>query len=127
MVNLGQKVFAMGGVTQTQHTVKDIEVFDAGSKSWSLHSSTLLSKSTDDLAVTELPSSSVSCNKDCKCGVRSGARIVGGTDAEVIPKKNKFILQFILRLGTIHGWDFCSLRGRPDLYTVNVLQHWFVN
>ena len=87
MVTLGQKVFAMGGVTQTEHTVKDIEVFDASSKSWSLHSSTLLSKSTDDLAVTELPSTSVSCNQGCKCGVRSGARIVGGTDAQVIPKK----------------------------------------
>ena len=95
MVTLGQKVFAMGGVTQTQHTVKDVEVFDAGSKSWSLHSSTLLSKSTDDLAVTELPSSSVSCNKDCECGVRSGARIVGGTDAQVIPKKtNLFCSSF---------------------------------
>ena len=100
MVNIGEKVFAIGG---QRHTSDDspldvIEVFDAVSKSWSLHSSTLFSKSTDDLAVTELPSSSVSCNKDCECGVRSGARIVGGTDAQVIKKTNLFCSSF-------SGWE----------------------
>ena len=85
LVTLGQKVFALGGKREASDdsTLAEIEVFDADSESWSLHSSTLFSKSTDGLAVTELPSSSVSCIQDCQCGVKSGARIVGGTEAQV--------------------------------------------
>ena len=85
LVTLGQKVFALGGRRDDSDdsTLGDVEVFDADSESWSLHSSKLLSKSTDDLALTELPSSAVSCTKDCQCGVKSGARIVGGTETQV--------------------------------------------
>ena len=85
MVTLGQKVFALGGQRQPNDdsTLDVIEVFDPNSESWSIHTSSLLSKSTDDLAVTELPIAAVSCNQGCQCGVRSGSRIVGGEEAEV--------------------------------------------
>ena len=85
LVTLDQKVFALGGKREASDdsTLAEIEVFDADSESWSLQSSTLFSKSTEGLAVTELPSSSVSCIQDCQCGVKSGARIVGGTEAQV--------------------------------------------
>ena len=85
MVTLGQRVFALGGQRQPNDdsTLDVIEVFDPNSESWSVHTSSLISKSTDDLAVTELPISAVSCNQGCQCGVRPGARIVGGEEAEV--------------------------------------------
>ena len=86
LVTLGHKVFALGGQREAScndSALGEIEVFDADSESWSLHSSKLLSKSTDGLAVTELPSSAVSCIQDCQCGVKAGARIVGGTEAQV--------------------------------------------
>ena len=85
-MTLGHKVFALGGQREAScndSALGEIEVFNADSESWSLHSSKLLSKSTDGLAVTELPSSAVSCIQDCQCGVKSGARIVGGTEAQV--------------------------------------------
>ena len=86
MVTLGQSVFALGGRRQSNDdsTLDAIEVFDPKSESWSLHTSNLFSKSTDDLAVTELPISAVSCNQGCQCGVRSSGRIIGGVEAEVI-------------------------------------------
>ena len=86
MVTLGQSVFALGGQRQPSDdsTLDVIEVFDPKSESWSLHTSSLFSKSTDDLAVTELPMSAVSCNQGCQCGVRSSGRIIGGVEAEVI-------------------------------------------
>ena len=85
LVNLGQSIFALGGQLQSGNgaPLNDIEVFDSESESWSLHPANLLSTSTDGLAVTEMPSSSVSCNEGCECGVRSGARIVGGAEAQV--------------------------------------------
>ena len=51
MVTLGQSVFALGGQRQPSDdsTLDVIEVFDTNSESWSLHTSSLLSKSTDDL------------------------------------------------------------------------------
>ena len=85
MVALGQKVFALGGQRQSSDDSKldEIEVFDAILESWSLHDSTLLSEATNGIAVTEFPISSVSCNQDCACGVRPGARVVGGQEPEV--------------------------------------------
>ena len=85
LVNLGQSIFALGGQLQSGDgaPLNDIEVFDSESELWSLHPAKLLSTSTDGLAVTEMPSSSVSCNEGCECGVRSGARIVGGAEAQV--------------------------------------------
>ena len=69
-------------------TLDYIEVFNDQSESWSQHLPSLLSKTTNGLAVTELPLSAVSCNKGCKCGDKSGSRIAGGTEAEVMNKKN---------------------------------------
>ena len=92
MVTLGQSVFALGGQRQPSDdsTLDVIEVFDPrpNSESWNLHTSSLLSKSTNDLAITELPMSAVSCNQGCQCGVRSGSRIIGGVEAEVISSQN---------------------------------------
>ena len=86
MVNLGQKIFALGGQRQADDfsALDAIEVFDEDSDTWSIHSASLLSKSTEGLALTELPSSAVSCVQECQCGVKSGARIVGGLEAQVI-------------------------------------------
>ena len=85
IVNIGQKVFAFGGQRHPDDNSRldVIEVFDVRSETWSLHSSSLLSKSTDGLAATELPRSAISCSQGCQCGVRSGARIVGGVDVQV--------------------------------------------
>ena len=128
MVNIGEKVFAIGG---QRHTSDDspldvIEVFDPNSESWSEHTSSLISKSTDDLAVTELPVSAVSCNQGCQCGVKSGARIVGGAEAQVtgtigwvFPPEN-----FCSRLPPIPGWASCSLPVKPTFLRLNVQQHW---
>ena len=98
MVTLGQQVFVLGGQRQPNNdsTLDVIEVFDLNSESWSEHTSSLLSKSTDDLAVTELPISAVSCNQGCQCGVRSYARIVGGEEAEVKFLKIAKVCFFVL-------------------------------
>ena len=90
MVTLGKKVFALGGQRHLDDdtTLDYVEVFNNQSESWSPHLPSLLSKTTNGLAVTELPLSAVSCNKGCKCGDKSGSRIVGGTEAEVMNKKN---------------------------------------
>ena len=80
-----------------------IEVFNNKSESWSQHLPSLLSKTTNGLAVTELPLSAVSCNKGCKFGKKSGARIVGGKEAEVV---NKVSFVFIF----LSGW-FSSMVG----------------
>ena len=90
MVTLGKKVFALGGQRHLNDdsTLDYVEVFNNKSESWSQHLPSLLSKTTNGLAVTELPLSAVSCNKGCKCGDKSGSRIVGGTEAEVINKKD---------------------------------------
>ena len=88
LVTLGKKLFALGGQTDQDFSQTNvIEVFDPNSESWSLHTSSLLSNSTDDLAVTELPHFAVSCNKGCQCGVKSDARIIGGVEAEVVSFK----------------------------------------
>ena len=91
MVTLGQSVFALGGQRQPSDdsTLDAIEVFDSNSESWSLHTSSLLSKTTKDLAITELPISAVSCSEGCQCGGRSGSRIIGGVEAEVISTQSK--------------------------------------
>ena len=86
MVTLGDSIFALGGQRNADDdsTLETIEKFNPDSESWTVHSTKLLSKSTNGLAVTELPLSAVSCNQGCKCGrVRSTAKIVGGEDAEV--------------------------------------------
>ena len=90
MVTLGKKVFALGGQRHLNDdtTLDYVEVFNNQSESWSQHLPSLLSKTTNGLAVTELPLSAVSCNKGCKCGVKSRSRIVGGTEAEVIHNKD---------------------------------------
>ena len=90
MIALGDTLFALGGKHHVDGTTVDtVEVFDPKSESWSLHASNLFSKSTDDLAVTELPISAVSCNQNCQCGVKSSARIVGGVEAEVISSQSR--------------------------------------
>ena len=85
MVNIGQKVFALGGQRQPDDNSRldVIEVFDVISNTWSVHSSSLLSASTDGIAVTELPRSAVFCGQGCQCGVRSKTRIIGGELTEV--------------------------------------------
>ena len=91
MVTLGQSIFALGGQRKPSDdsTLDVIEVFDPKSESWSLHTSSLFSKTTKDLAITELPISAVSCNHGCQCGVRSGSRIIGGVEAEVISSQSR--------------------------------------
>ena len=85
MIALGEALFALGGKHHIDGTtVGAVEVFDPKSESWSLHTPSLLSQSTDDLAVTELPISAVSCSQGCQCGVKSSGRIIGGIEAEVI-------------------------------------------
>ena len=86
MVTLGKKVFALGGQRHLNDdtTLDYVEVFNNQSESWSQHLPSLMSKTTNGIAVTELPLSAVSCTKGCKCGDKSGARIVGGTEAEVM-------------------------------------------
>ena len=85
MIALGDTLFALGGKHHIDGTtVGAVEVFDPKSESWSLHTPSLLSQSTDDLAVTQLPISAVSCSQGCQCGVRSSGRIIGGIEAEVI-------------------------------------------
>ena len=86
MVKLGESVFALGGQRNAgdDSRLETIEKFNPDSESWTVHSAQLLSKSTNGLAVTELPLSAVSCNQGCKCGrVRSSSKIVGGEKAEV--------------------------------------------
>ena len=104
IVNIGQKVFAFGGQRHPDDNSRldVIEVFDVHSETWNVHSSSLLSESTDGLAATELPRSAISCSQGCQCGVRSGARIVGGVDAQVILQlivSLLFVLTHILNLG----------------------------
>ena len=91
MVTLGQSVFALGGQRQPSDdsTLDAIEVFDSNSESWSPHTSSLSSKATNGLAITELPISAVSCSQGCQCGVRSGSRIIGGIEAEVISSQSR--------------------------------------
>ena len=107
MVTLGKKVFALGGQRHLNDdsTLDYIEVFNNKSESWSRHLPSLLSKTTNGLAVTELPLSAVSCNKGCKCGDKSGSRIVGGKEAEVINKKKNPIWS-----DSLSGW-FASMVG----------------
>ena len=128
MVTLGQKIFALGGQRQADDfsALDVIEVFDEDSDTWSIHSANLLSKSTEGLALTELPSSAVSCVQECQCGVKSGARIVGGAEAQVtgttcwvFPPEN-----FCSRLPPIPGWASCSLPAKPTFLRLNVQQHW---
>ena len=128
MVNLGQKIFGLGGQRRADDfsALDAIEVFDEDSDTWSIHSASLLSKSTEGLALTELPSSAVSCVQDCQCGVKSGARIVGGVEAQVtgticwvFPPEN-----FCSRLPPIPGWASCSLPAKPTFLRLNVQQHW---
>ena len=84
MVNIGHKIFALGGHRLTNDaSLAEVEVFDPNSESWILHTSTLLTQSTDSLAVTQLPISAVSCNQGCQCGVKAAGRIVGGEEAQV--------------------------------------------
>ena len=85
-------------------TVDTVEVFDPKSESWSLHASNLFSKSTDDLAVTELPGSAVSCNQNCQCGVKSSARIVGGVEAEVNSSQSRIFHLAIFCQAMDHPW-----------------------
>ena len=90
MISLGDTLFALGGRHHIDGTtVGTVEVFNPNSESWSPHTSSLFSKSTDDLAVAELPLPAVSCNQGCQCGVKSGARIIGGVEAEVISSGKK--------------------------------------
>ena len=88
MVTLGKKVFALGGQRHLNDdsTLDYVEVFNNKSESWSRHLPSLLSKTTNGLAVTELPTSAVSCTKGCMCGDKTGSRIVGGKEAEVVNK-----------------------------------------
>ena len=86
MVTLGDSIFVLGGQRNSDDdsTLETIEKFNPDSESWTVHSTQLLSTSTNGLAVTELPLSAVSCNQGCKCGrVRSGAKVFGGEEAEV--------------------------------------------
>ena len=121
LVALGQKVFALGGQREANDysTLDNIEVFDAGSESWSLHSSKLLSKSTDGLAVTELPSSAVSCIKDCQCGVKSGARIAGGAEAQVkLIERDNF--ENLFCQDPSHSWlGLLLASGETDIFDAN--------
>ena len=85
MIALGTNVFALGGQHHIDGTSVDtIEKFDRDLESWVTHSSRLKSNVTSGLAVTALPLSAVSCNQDCKCGVNSKTRIIGGDEAEVM-------------------------------------------
>ena len=106
MVTLGQSVFALGGQRQPSDdsTLDVIEVFDPNSESWSLHTSSLLSKQTKNLAVSELPLSAVSCNQGCQCGVRSGSRIIGGVEAEVISSQSRIFHLSIFCQAMDHPW-----------------------
>ena len=116
MVTLGKKVFALGGQRHLYDdtTLDYVEVFNDKSKSWSQHLPRLLSKTTNGLAVTELPLTAVSCNKGCKCGYKSGARIVGGREAEVYVV-NKDFFQILFQVGS-HPWlGLLLTEGRKDI------------
>ena len=107
MVNIGGKVFALGGQRQPDDNSRldKIEVFDENSEIWDFHTTSLLTETTDGLAVTELPRSAVFCSQSCQCGVTSRTRIVGGAGAEVITLLevfNNYILNNRSRI--IPGW-----------------------
>ena len=106
MVNMGGKVFALGGQRQPgdNSRLDIIEVFDVNSETWSLHTTNLLTQSTDGLAVTEMPRSAVFCSQGCRCGVRSSARIVGGEPAQVDTIALKDILLTITQQAQNHPW-----------------------
>ena len=64
-----------------------VKWFDWMSMKWKRHKQSLLSENTMNLAVTAFPLSAVDCFAGCSCGLAGNlgnARIVGGTEAQVI-------------------------------------------
>ena len=56
MVNMGGKVFALGGQRQPgdNSRLDIIEIFDVNSEAWSLHTTNLLTQSTDGLSLIHI-------------------------------------------------------------------------
>ena len=87
LLRLEETIFAFGGVLRNRSQTSVVEWFDWISMRWKQHEQSLLSENTTNLAVTAFPLSSVDCLAGCSCGLAGNpgnARIVGGTDAQVI-------------------------------------------
>ena len=83
LMQLGQELYAFGGLNASGDPVKVVEKYDASLGTWSELDELLLSTSTGGIAATEFPQSSLDCDEGCKCGKRKEDRIVNGEPTEV--------------------------------------------
>ena len=84
---LERTIFAFGGHLANGSATAAVEWFDWIGMRWNQHEHSLLSENTTNLAVTAFPLSAVDCHAGCRCGLAGNprnARIVGGSDAQVI-------------------------------------------
>ena len=126
MLVLGHKTFAFGGRQQNNSLeLNTIEIFNASTESWTLHSERLLSKATSGMASTALPLSAVACNQGCKCGVKGHARIIGGDNVRVRNWMKTTCSTSFVRLFHILGWAFFSSTEKQSQDTVDARLPWF--
>ena len=87
LLRLEESIFAFGGILSNGSETSAVEWFDWTDMRWKQHEQSLLSENTTNLAVTAFPLSAVDCLAGCRCGLAGNlgnARIVGGTEAQVI-------------------------------------------
>ena len=87
LLRLGETIFAFGGSGRKGSPTTSVKWFDWAKMRWKNYKQSLLSKNTANLAVTAFPLSAVDCFAGCRCGIAGNlgsARIVGGTEAQVI-------------------------------------------
>ena len=87
LLRLEETIFAFGGLVHNGSETSAVEWFDWMDMSWKQHEQSLLSENSTNLAVTAFPLSAVDCLAGCRCGLAGNlgnARIVGGTEAQVI-------------------------------------------
>ena len=81
-IRLGDKIYAFGGMDSNNGTSPKIAAFDAENTSWYELSQELHSTNTSELVVSNYPSFSLDCVRECDCGIRKN-RIFDGSETEV--------------------------------------------